>query len=155
MRIAPFFATSAIALVAAAGLTGCSSSSVEPGPATSHSAAEKPEAPQPVDLDGTWKQTNSQTEDSYQQATIADGVIQVDWVADGGDTTSIYWIGTVTLPGDDSQSFTWDSERDKEKTDNALLASHDDTKTFTYTDGEISYKVTALGTTTTVRLGRE
>ncbi|UUT36006.1 hypothetical protein [Microbacterium elymi] len=64
-------------------------------------------------------------------------------------------MGTATLPTDASQTFTWDSTRDKAKTDNALLASHDDTKTFSYGDDEISYEVTALGTTTTVRLGRE
>lgn len=36
-----------------------------------------------------------------------------------------------------------------------MLASSDPTKTFTYADGEISYEVTALGTTVTVRLAQQ
>lgn len=44
---------------------------------------------------------------------------------------------------------------DTAKTENALMASSDPTKTFTYTDGEISYEVTALGTTVTVVLAKK
>jgi hypothetical protein len=156
MRTRPFLAVTSLAVVAAIGLAGCSVTGAQPTDTSAPSAVKtQAPAPQPVNLDGTWKQTNAKSETNYQQATIAGGVITIDWVADSGDTTSIYWIGSVTLPGDASQTFTWDSTRDKAKTDNALLASTDDTKSFTYADGGISYKVTALGTTTTVRLGRQ
>lgn len=156
MRTRAFLITGALVLAATIGLAGCSGSTATPaGASTPSSTKTQAPAPQPVNLDGTWKQTNAKSATNYQQATIAGGVISIDWVADGGDTTSVYWVGSVTLPSDAKQTFTWDSARDKAKTDNALLASRDDTKTFTYADGEISYKVTALGTTTTVRLGRQ
>jgi hypothetical protein len=44
---------------------------------------------------------------------------------------------------------------DTSKTKSALLASSDPTKTITYTNGELSYEATALGTTVTVRLARQ
>lgn len=121
---------------------------------TSSAAPEEvEEAPEPVDLTGEWKQTNSGAEDSFQSATITGENIEVYWNAP--DMQAIYWAGTIEVPADGSTSFTWDSVNDKAKTDNALMASSDDTKTFTYTDGELSYEVTALGTTTTVRLAKQ
>ncbi|WP_455955348.1 hypothetical protein [Actinomyces sp.] len=50
--------------------------------------------------------------------------------------------------------YTWDSVNDTEKTRSAILASSDETKTFTYTDNTISYSVTALGITKKVVLER-
>ena len=44
---------------------------------------------------------------------------------------------------------------DTEKTDSALLASGDETKTFTYSDGQITYDVTAMGITETVKLEKQ
>ncbi|WP_029145574.1 hypothetical protein [Microbacterium luticocti] len=157
MNTKTFLATAALVVVASLGLVGCTGGGggqVDDTAGASASTTQAP-TPQPVNLDGTWKQTNAKSDTNYQQATISDGVISIDWVADSGDSTSIYWVGSVTLPSDASTTFTWESTRDKAKTENALLASRDDTKTFTYADGEISYKVTALGTTTTVRLGRQ
>lgn len=123
--------------------------------ATSQSAA--PEvvevAPEPVNLTGEWKQTNSNDPESFQSATITADSIEVFWNAP--DSTSLYWAGTIEVPADGSTSFTWDSVNDTTKTNSALLASSDDTKTFTYENGELSYEVTALGTTMTVRLEQE
>ena len=53
------------------------------------------------------------------------------------------------------EPYTWDSVNDKEKTDSAILASGDDTKTFTYKDGQLSYSVSAMGNTQTVRLEKQ
>lgn len=111
------------------------------------------EAPEPVDLTGEWKQTNANDPESFQTATITGDTIEVYWNAP--DSQSLYWAGTVEVPEDGATSFTWDSVNDKAKTDSAMLASGDDTKTFTYEDGELSYDVTALGTTMTVRLAQE
>lgn len=134
----------AIALIVVAfsglALTGCA------GGATVSSG--------PADLVGEWKQSNNQSEDSYQAATITANDITVYWVSDGGDTKSLYWAGTYEPPTEPG-SFSWASENDTEQTDSALLASGDATKKFTYENEEISYEVTALGTTTTVRLSRE
>ena len=102
---------------------------------------DKDEGKQPPVLTGTWKQTNSESDDSYQEATITDSAIEVYWVAD--DTKALYWAGSFTAPT---------TADDTEKTSSALLASGDATKTFTYKDGTLSYEVTAMGVTKTVTM---
>ncbi|WP_341956125.1 hypothetical protein [Microbacterium sp. LWH13-1.2] len=147
----------ATALAAVFLLTSCSAPAVDTtGDSTSaptEQVEEVEEAPEPVDLTGEWKQTNSGAEDSFQSATITGQTIEVFW--NSPDMQAIYWAGNVEVPADGSTSFTWDSVNDKTKTDNALMASSDDTKTFTYADGELSYELTALGTTMTVRLAKQ
>lgn len=105
------------------------------------------------DLSGTWK--SKENNGSYQEATITSDTIEINWVSDGGATKSIYWIGTYTAPTEATDTYEWTSERDKEKTDSALLASTDDNKTFSYNNGTLSYSVSALGTTTTLELTKE
>ena len=123
---------------------------------TNSSSGQKSEAPSsPPDLTGEWKQTNSNSDDSWQSATIGEDAIEVYWVTDNGDTKSLYWAGTFKAPETADEPYSWDSENDHEKTDYAMLASGDDIKTFTYKDGELSYSVSALGTTTTVKLEKE
>lgn len=143
--------TLALLLAVALGSAACSSgvSNNEPGTPV---ARETTEAPQPLDLTGEWKQTNSNSEESFQTATITGDTIEIYWVAT--DTKSLYWAGTVVAPADAYDSFTWDSLNDTSKTENAMMASGDEKKTFTYENGELSYEVTALGTTMTVRLER-
>lgn len=98
-----------------------------------------------LDLTGNWEEKDKG--DSYQAGYIKDGEIVIYWVSDGGDTKSLYWAGSYIAPTDNTEPYTWDSENDKEKTGSALLASGDDTKKFTYENGEITYKASALGTT--------
>lgn len=139
-----------IALGAALALTGCAGAG-----STSNGAADSKavqEAPKIRDLTGGWKQSNPNSEKSYQQATITADKMTVEWVTDGGNTTSIYWVGTFAAPTDASEPYTWTSKRDAAATKSALLASSDATKDFKYEGGTISYKVSALGTTTTVNL---
>ncbi len=109
----------------------------------------------PPDLVGEWKQTNSDAEDAWQSATIAGDSIEVYWVSDNGDTKALYWAGTFDVPTTADEPYTWESVNDKEQTDMAILASGDDTKTFTYQDGVISYKVSAMGVTQTVKLEKQ
>lgn len=106
----------------------------------------------PTDLVGEWKQTNSNTDDTWQSATIRGDTIEVYWVSDGGDTKALYWAGTFDAPTTADEPYTWESVNDKEQTDMAILASSDDTKVFTYQDGVISYDVSAMGVTQTVNL---
>lgn len=103
-----------------------------------------------TDLSGTYASKNN--DGSYQEATITADTIEINWVSDNGSTKSIYWIGTYTAPSDPVTEYTWVSERDKEKTDSALLASTSDTKEFTYKNGVLSYEVSAMGTTTILEL---
>ena len=102
---------------------------------------------------GEWQQVNSNAEDSYQTATITDDTITVNWVAP--DTTALYWAGSFEAPTTADEPYTWDSVNDTEQTANALLASSDETKTFTYEDGQISYSVSAMGVTTTGKLEKK
>ena len=101
-------------------ITGCSSKK------TDTATKEIP------DLVGEWKQSNSDSEDSYQAATITADTIEIFWVSDNGDTKSLYWAGNFTAPTSTDEPYTWDSVNDRSKTDMALLASTADTKTFKY-----------------------
>ncbi|MFJ4223691.1 hypothetical protein [Microbacterium sp. NPDC089695] len=155
-------ATKTLATIALLGLLGLGtvacSTAPEPAGSSGDASSSTPgaveeEAPKPVDLTGEWKQTNSNDPESFQSATITADTIVVSWNAT--DTKSLYWVGTVTVPEDGSTTFTFDSVNDTSQTDSAMLASGDPTKTFTYADGELSYEVTALGTTMTVRLAKQ
>jgi hypothetical protein len=139
-----------IALAAVLALTGCGGAGTTTTGAVESKAAQ--DAPKAPDLSGEWKQSNSNSEKSYQQATITGDKITINWVSDGGNTTSIYWIGTFAQPTSANEPYTWTSQRDTEATKSALLASSDATKDFKYEGGTISYKASALGTTTTVNL---
>lgn len=130
-------------------LVGCSGESSSGETTQNTIVAEEPKAP---DLTGDWRQVNNASEDSYQIATITDDTIEVYWFTPENETKALYWAGTYTAPETDDEPYTWDSENDTEKTDSALLASDADTKTFTYENEQISYDVTALGMTQTVRL---
>lgn len=142
--------------VMAVGLAGCASG--DGGNAQTDSGSNAPavqeEQKQPLDLSGEWKQVNSNAEDSYQVATIGDGSITVEWVGDGGDTKSLYWAGTYVAPTEATDSYTWESQNDTEQTASAMMASGDETKTFSYENGQLSYELTALGTTMTVKMDR-
>lgn len=109
----------------------------------------------PLDLTGEWKQTNSDSKESWQSATIDESTITVYWVSDNGNTKSLYWAGTYVAPETASEPYSWESVNDTEQTSMALLASGDDEKTFTYEDGQINYEVSAFGTTTTIKLEKQ
>lgn len=108
----------------------------------------------PPDLIGEWKQTNSNSDDSWQAATISNDTIEIYWVSDDGNTKALYWAGTFAAPETADEPYSWESENDKEKTGMALLASGDDIKKFTYNDGVISYDVSAMGVTQQIKLER-
>lgn len=139
-----------IAIAAALVLTGCGAAgTTQTGAAESKVAEEAPKVP---DLTGAWKQSNPNSEKSYQQATITADKMTVEWVTDGGNTTSIYWVGTFEAPTSADKAHTWTSMRDAAATDKALLASTADSKEFTYEGDTITYEVSAMGTTTKVNL---
>ena len=126
--------------------TGCSST-----PTSSGNGDNTPKKQIP-DLAGEWKQSNSESDDAYQAATISGNTIEIYWVSNNGDTKSIYWVGSFVAPKTADEPYIWNSKNDHSKTQNAMLASNDDTKTMTYQNGVLSYKASAMGTTTTVKL---
>lgn len=149
--------TAMIAAALLAMLTACggtASTSTDNGSAQ-NTASQKAEEKQPADLTGDWKQVNSSSDDSYQQATISGDTIEIYWVSDGGDTKSLYWAGSFEAPTTADEPYSWESKNDHDKTDSALMASSDDTKKFTYEKKQISYEASALGTTTTIRLEKQ
>jgi hypothetical protein len=87
-------------------------------------------------------------------AVITDSTVTANFVTDGGDTVSLFWVGSFTAPTDDTSPYTWTSTRDKAATDTALLASTDDTKDFSYEGGELTFQITIQGSTATVRLSK-
>lgn len=130
---------------------GCSSTKTGDNNGNGSNTSEKEIA----DLTGEWKQENSKSDDSYQSATIVDDTITIYWVTDNGDTKSLYWAGSFVAPTDSTEPYSWDSKNDHSQTENALLASSDDTKTMTYENGILSYEASAMGTTTTVKLKKQ
>lgn len=148
-----------LALVFAGALAACGSTDAPEAPATSAAAAandaaenaepteEKVEAP---DLTGVWHSTDDSA--FVQRATIAGTAMTIDWVPqDGSPDSRLYWAGTFEAPEVEG-AYTWTSTNDHSRTGAELLASGDDTKDFTYEDGEISYEVSALGESGTVTL---
>ncbi|WP_241742668.1 hypothetical protein [Arthrobacter bussei] len=140
----------ALTFAAALALSGCGEADTPTTETVESAESVTEDAPQIPDLVGSWKQSNPNSEENYQQATVTADTITIEWVADGGNTTSIYWIGTFEAPTEENGSFT--SVRDKEATNSALLASTEDSKDFMFEGETITYKVSALGTTTTVEL---
>ena len=118
-------------------------------------SSEKKKSQKPLDLTGEWVQINSSSEDAWQEATINEDVIEINWISNNGDTKSLYWAGTFIAPTEATESYSWTSKNDTSKTENALLASTAETKDFTYEDGILSYEASALGTTTVVKLEKK
>lgn len=108
-----------------------------------------------ADLNGNWIETGWQNAETYMICTVAEETIEIAWCMDAGETIALYWAGTAPVPTEPGD-YIWDSVNDKEQTEYALLASGDDSKTFTYhadTD-EITYSQSAMGMTKTVHLIR-
>lgn len=149
MKIAAIATSAALALT----LAGCAS---DGGSTDGGQQPAQAEQKAKLSLDGKWKQTNSNDpENAWMAATIEGDTITVNWVSDGGDTESIFWVGSYEAPDTTDDAYDFTSTRDAAATDNALLASTDDTKDFSYSNGVLSYKVTMMGTSTTVKLERE
>lgn len=139
-------------LISTLAISICACGNTNNNSTTSDSESVKQEEAkkEPLDLTGTWKSENN--EGSWMEAEIKDSVITINWVSDNGETKSIYWIGTYEAPEEYTEEYKWTSVRDQEQTDMALLASTDDTKEFTYSDNEITYEVSAMGTTQKMHL---
>lgn len=134
----------AAALAAALCLTlaGCGNS-----PSSADSSAVPP------DLTGEWVQADSEDTATYQTATITDDSITVRWVSD--DTTALYWAGSFVPPTTVDEPYSWDSVRDTQTDEDAVLPPTEDSKTFTYEAGYLSYTVSAMGVSTTIYLEQQ
>ena len=102
-----------------------------------------------LDLDGEWREQNG-SDDSFHGILISGDTIEIYWVSEGGNATSLYWAGSYVPPPDGKEPYTWVSENDVTRTSAAQLASGESTKTFTYQNGILSYSASVLGVTTTI-----
>mgnify|MGYP001098426879 FL=1 len=153
-----------LAIVCATVLGGCGSSGVSQeeynkvvaerdalkneSQESDNSTASANESEEIPDLSGNWEQEGKG--ESYQAGYISDDVIEIYWITD--DSKALYWSGSYEAPTEKTDSFSWESKSDKEKTSTALLASLDDSKIFTYDSGKISYEVTAQGVAQTIKM---
>ena len=128
------FAFASILIISISTLIGCGSKKSET-----------------VEIKGTYKQSNSNSSDSYQVAAIDEDTITVYWYTESDKTLALYWTGTFEGTSD-NKAYSWESKNYHEITDVALLASGDDSKKFSYDKGQISYEVSMMGVTTTVVL---
>lgn len=84
------------ALICMLAFSGCGNSSNST--ATDNQAEQTAEEAKAPDLSGNWKQINSDSETSYQSATIEGETIEIYWVDEEGETKSLYWAGTFIAP---------------------------------------------------------
>lgn len=140
------------AMVMLLSLAACGGDDLNTG--SSGEASKTPETVSPTDLTGEWKQSNSNSDDTYHGIYISGDTIEVYWVMESEDMTALYWAGSFEAPSDASEPYQWESKNDTSRTASALMASGDETKTFTYENGKISYTASALGETMTVEAER-
>lgn len=119
-----------LAVLTVCALTACAKQ--DPGPAP--------------DLTGDWVQPTD--EEWYHVATITDDKIEIWWYLPAYERRDLYWSGTFTPPADGKEPYEWTSTNNytEEELDAAYRfhrASREETKTFTYQDGKLSYNVTA------------
>jgi hypothetical protein len=102
--------------------------------------------PPPPDLTGDWVQPSG--DEWYHIATITEDTIEIWWYLPASDKRELYWSGTFTPPTDGKEPYEWTSanhytEGQLNATYHFNRTSREETKTFTYQDGKLSYNVTA------------
>lgn len=110
----------------------------------------------PPDLWGEWRDfASGKDSDSFHGIYIYGNTIEIYWVTEGGLSTSLYWAGTFQAPPDGKEPYTWESTCDEDRTSAAQLASNEMTKTFTYSNGVLSYEANILGVRTTIEARKQ
>ncbi|SDS11292.1 hypothetical protein SAMN04489860_0823 [Paraoerskovia marina] len=127
------------------GLSACSASA-DKAESDGGSTTATPEVP---DLSGVWDTVDA--DGPQQQAVISGSTITINWLSDDTSDPMLYWAGSFEAPSS-TGSYSWSSANDHGQTDTALLASSDESKEFSYAEGQINYEVSALGETSTVTL---
>lgn len=107
----------------------------------------------PASLIGEWRQINAKDVGVMMVASVKPGSIQIDM--ESRDSTSIYWLGTFDSDKNTAEEFEVVSQGDTDAMTLSIFGSQDKTKSFVYKDGEISYKFTMAGTTSTIRLAKK
>ena len=86
------FAFASILIISISTLIGCGSKKSET-----------------VEIKGTYKQSNSNSSDSYQVAAIDEDTITVYWYTESDKTLALYWTGTFEGTSD-NKAYSWESK---------------------------------------------
>jgi len=106
-----------------------------------------PSSTEPTDLTGKW----SYSKDTVQfEAEVKGGDIEVYLTLD--DTKGLYWSGTFENEAVDGQEIS--SDADTAALDESLYGSTAESKDFTFTNGELHFDFTIMGTDTDISLRR-
>ena len=102
----------------------------------------------PPDLTGKWGQMPHDGANWYFIANITEDVIKIEWYQPTYHEIYLYWEGTFTPPTDGKEPYSWDSTtlhtvEELESSNLFNRATREQTKTFTYKDGKISFLVTS------------
>ena len=100
----------------------------------------------PPDLTGGWIQPTEN--EWFHIATITDDTIEIWWFLPSEKKADLYWSGTFTPPTDGKEPYTWVSTNKYSQAEMDASyyynrTSREETKEFTYQDGQISYNVTS------------
>jgi len=105
----------------------------------------------PKSLVGQWYQTNELDSGVIMQASVnRDNTIQINMKT--RDSSNIYWLGSFESNRTPKSSFVTTSQADQDALSMSIFGSRDSTKKFTYNRGDLSFKFTMLGSTSTVHL---
>jgi hypothetical protein len=131
------------AVISFALLSACSSPAAEDAAPVAAPAAVVTTTEAPVSWNGTW------TADGFS-AVIKDEVITISIVSP--DSSSLYWQGTWPASMKATDGVKYVSKADVEALSMSLLGSQDKTKDFTFKNDELTFSMSMMGTTRTVRL---
>lgn len=107
----------------------------------------------PLTLDGHYHQTKNDIRNTSMSADISGNTIRIEMTLNG--EKGHYWVGSFN-PGDDiTKSFEVVSNVNSDELSGSLFRSKDQTKTFTYQDGDLSFEFTIRGMKTVVHLSRD
>jgi len=102
-------------------------------------------------LEGIW--TTPSNDSVVMTAEIKQNMITIMWGSkDDKSFSSLYWRGSFLYPAQFDDGTTVLSHGDVEPMKASLMGSQDTAKTFTYKDGKLSFKFTAMGVTRALQL---
>lgn len=108
----------------------------------------------PISLIGEWHQIKSEPNGILMNAKISAGSIQIN-LKTRDNVSNIYWLGTFDTDVAPVESVEIISEGDPDAMEKSIFGSRDKNKLFNYANGEISYKFTMMGATTTIHLVKQ
>ena len=150
-------------IVSLLSLSGCEDSATVDTPSPSSQSQSSP-SPRPTrtpsqfqasntsDLLGQWEQFDSEYSGLHQVAIISGETIEIYWINEEMSTQYLYWSGSFPEAEPIESSYSWVSKNNLERAVLSPVASWDETKEFTYVDGQINYSTTSVGITTTMYL---